>query len=107
MPPFSKLGLDLLDADFTGDYVVEALKGRTAPCKAALLDQALFAGVGNWIADEALYQTGTHPATRCCDCSEEQARALHKALVDIVQFAVGVSHVTRLPGCMLPAPQPL
>ena len=37
------------------------LARRGAPVKAVLLDQSLFAGVGNWIADEALYQAAIDP----------------------------------------------
>ena len=38
------------------------LARRKAPLKAVLLDQSLFAGVGNWIADEVLYQARLEPA---------------------------------------------
>ena len=39
----------------------ELLRGRGAPLKAVLLDQAFAAGVGNWIADEVLYQARLDP----------------------------------------------
>ena len=37
------------------------LARRGGPVKSVLLDQSLFAGVGNWIADEALYQARIDP----------------------------------------------
>ena len=38
-----------------------ALRGRTAPIKALLLDQRIVAGVGNIYADEALWEARIHP----------------------------------------------
>jgi formamidopyrimidine-DNA glycosylase len=40
---------------------VDALRGRRRQAKAALLDQAVLAGVGNIYADEALFAAGVHP----------------------------------------------
>ena len=60
-PPISLLGFDALlelppPARFAG-----LLAERGAPIKALLLDQAFAAGVGNWIADEVLYQARIAP----------------------------------------------
>jgi formamidopyrimidine-DNA glycosylase len=41
-----------------------ALRGRKRPIKAALLDQALIAGVGNIYADESLFAARIHPMSR-------------------------------------------
>ena len=40
------------------------LRERRAPIKAVLLDQSFAAGVGNWIADEVLYQARIAPSRR-------------------------------------------
>src|SRR5688500_18926483 len=40
------------------------LRARRAPIKAVLLDQGFAAGVGNWIADEVLYQARIAPSRR-------------------------------------------
>ena len=37
-------------------------RARRAPVKAVLLDQAYFPGVGNWMADEIMWQIKVHPA---------------------------------------------
>ena len=52
-----------------------ALKAMIAkikcPIKALLLDQErIFCGIGNWLADEILYQSGIHPETIACKLSE-------------------------------------
>ena len=47
------------------------LAGRGAPIKALLLDQSFAAGVGNWIADEVLYQARIAPGRRRDRCPGE------------------------------------
>lgn len=46
---------EILDPAFTLPYLAAALKGRRGPLKALLLDQAIFPGIGNWMADEVLW----------------------------------------------------
>src|ERR1700693_814249 len=55
-PPISLLGFDAFLGVPSPRAFVELLRGRAAPIKAVLLDQSVAAGVGNWIADEVLYQ---------------------------------------------------
>src|SRR5260221_8954166 len=59
--PVSGLGFDPLLGLPTASELRAALARRRAPIKSVLLDQGLFAGVGNWIADEVLYQAGLRP----------------------------------------------
>jgi formamidopyrimidine-DNA glycosylase len=58
-PRLEKLGTDALHA--TGAELYEATRGRKAPIKSLLLDQAVLAGVGNIYADEALFLSGIRP----------------------------------------------
>ena len=60
-PPLSLLGFDALHELPPPARFYELLHDRTAPMKALLLDQTFAAGVGNWIADEVLYQAGIDP----------------------------------------------
>jgi formamidopyrimidine-DNA glycosylase len=53
--------------------------GGAAPLKARLLDQERLAGVGNLLADEALWRAGLDPGRRT-PLSHEEVRTLHKAL---------------------------
>jgi formamidopyrimidine-DNA glycosylase len=41
-----------------------------------LLDQAVFPGVGNWMADEIMWQIKVHPATRAGELTDSQQRDL-------------------------------
>ena len=89
-PPVSELGFDpLLDLPDAPAFR-RALAGRRAVLKGLLLDQRFAAGVGNWIADEALYQARVDPRRRACDLAGEEADALRSALGDVVVAAVAV-----------------
>ena len=53
-----EIALDAMDPDLSLDGLV----GKTKGIKSLLLDQkAVLSGVGNWIADEVLYQSKIHP----------------------------------------------
>jgi formamidopyrimidine-DNA glycosylase len=66
------------------------LGSRTAPIKALLLDQALFAGVGNWIADEALYLARIRPSRPACDLALKDWQRLRQAVESVIDLAVEV-----------------
>ena len=88
--PLAELGFDpLLDLPTAGD-LARALARRRAPIKSVLLDQGLFAGVGNWIADEVLYQAGLRPQRLAADLELAEVRRLRARLVAIVTRAVAV-----------------
>ena len=61
---------------------------RHAPIKAVLLDQSLFAGVGNWIADEVLFQAGIRPHRLARELSKAEVAAIRRVLHAIVARAV-------------------
>ena len=60
-PPIKDLGFDPLHGLPAVKELHRLLVRRRAPLKAVLLDQSLFAGVGNWIADEVLFQARLRP----------------------------------------------
>ena len=57
-----RLGPEPIDPDFSARDLRTRIRGRTAPIKSLLLDQAIVAGVGNIYADEALFGARVHPA---------------------------------------------
>ena len=59
--PFARMGPEPLGEDFDGLYLKQALRGRTAPIKALLLDQRLVAGLGNIYVCDALHLAGIAP----------------------------------------------
>jgi formamidopyrimidine-DNA glycosylase len=65
-----------------------ALK-RTRRCiKAALLDQAVVAGVGNIYADESLFVARVPPTARACRLTAAQAERLRVAIAEVLRRAV-------------------
>ncbi len=90
-PPLVNLGFDpLLNLPTTRGFE-KMLQRRSAIIKSLLLDQRFSAGVGNWIADEVLYQSGIDPRRRADSLSHEDAQRLHRALKSVVKAAVKVN----------------
>ncbi|XP_016649524.1 PREDICTED: formamidopyrimidine-DNA glycosylase isoform X3 [Prunus mume] len=56
VPPISELGPDALLEPMTGDELFESLSKKKIAIKTLLLDQSYISGIGNWVADEVLYQ---------------------------------------------------
>src|SRR5262245_6185743 len=74
-PPISQLGFDAYREIPPPERFCELLRDRGAPLKAVLLDQAFAAGVGNWIADEVLYQARLDPRRRAHTPTRSRARS--------------------------------
>ncbi|MEO8501555.1 MAG: DNA-formamidopyrimidine glycosylase family protein [Vicinamibacteria bacterium] len=89
-PPLLELGHDPLFGLPAADELIRLLGARTAPIKAVLLDQATFAGVGNWIADEVLYQAHIRPQRRASELSADEVARLRVTLLRIIRRAVSV-----------------
>lgn len=79
----------VLSPQFTPKLVQEFLTrhGR-APIKALLLSQAGFPGIGNWMADEILWQSKIHPSRPAAKLGPEQVRALHAKVRSISRIAL-------------------
>lgn len=87
-PPISKLGHDPLQSFPNAKSLAKILAKRRAPVKAVLLDQSVFAGVGNWIADEVLFQAGISPHRLAAKLSPPEVARLRTKLLAIVRRAV-------------------
>ncbi|CAG8533572.1 6873_t:CDS:2, partial [Racocetra fulgida] len=85
--PILKLGFDPLQGMPERQTFKEKILRRRCPIKALLLDQSFSAGVGNWIADETLYQSRIHPAQYANTLSDEQITALYENLIYVCQTA--------------------
>ena len=89
-PPIASLGFDALrELPPPARFRVLA-RARAAPIKALLLDQSFAAGVGNWIADEVLYQAGVAPRRGCRSLSAAELDRVRRRLRSIVRLAVRV-----------------
>lgn len=89
-PPISRLGFDPLLALPGPRAFADRLAARSVVIKSLLLDQRFAAGVGNWIADEVLYQARIDPRRRARDLDGREAERLRRALRRVVETAVSV-----------------
>jgi formamidopyrimidine-DNA glycosylase len=65
------------------------LLGRSrAPVKARLLNQQALAGVGNLLADEALWRAGIDPRRRGVDLDDDELARLRRALRSAIRGAI-------------------
>jgi len=78
----SRLGIEPLGGELTGDRLRALAKGRRAPIKAFLLDQRRVAGVGNIYADEALFRARIHPLRPAGSLTRVQYELLAEAVRD-------------------------
>lgn len=85
-PRLEKLGPDALSAPSL--ETANKMRRRKAPIKAVLLDQALWAGVGNIYADEALFSAGIRPTRSAARISVAAAKRLVRATQTILQQAI-------------------
>lgn len=85
-----QLGFDSYDELPKAADLQKILARRKTAIKAVLLDQGVFAGIGNYLADEVLYQSKIAPKRLANSLSEKEVKALHKAIAHVLEFAVGV-----------------
>ncbi|HWA82213.1 MAG TPA: DNA-formamidopyrimidine glycosylase family protein [Fimbriimonadaceae bacterium] len=83
-----QLGFDCYDELPSAKELGAILAKRTAPIKAVLLDQTVFAGVGNWIADETLYHAKIAPKRTADSLSAAEVSRLRGSLEMVVHTAV-------------------
>jgi formamidopyrimidine-DNA glycosylase len=86
--PVADLGFDALTELPSPARFRALLRDRTAPMKALLLDQTFAAGVGNWIADEVLYQASIDPRRPARTLSPAEAARLRRRLRAVLATAV-------------------
>jgi formamidopyrimidine-DNA glycosylase len=86
--PFVKMGPEPLGDGFTAAYLAGALKGRTAPIKALLLDQRIVAGLGNIYVCEALHMAGIAPGRAGGRIGMERLRRLVDAVKLVLEAAI-------------------
>lgn len=87
-PLLSGLGPEPLEDGFDGDYLFARSRGRSAPVKAFLMDQAVVVGVGNIYATEALFLAGISPLRAAGKVSRERYAALAREVKAILRHAI-------------------
>ncbi|XP_057843230.1 formamidopyrimidine-DNA glycosylase isoform X1 [Cryptomeria japonica] len=90
VPPISELGPDALLDLMPEDVFINALSKREIAIKSLLLDQGFIAGIGNWVADEVLYQARIHPLQSSSKISKENCKSLRKCIEEVIEKALEV-----------------
>jgi formamidopyrimidine-DNA glycosylase len=85
-PRLERLGPDALDA--RGEILFRATRKRRVPIKQLLLDQSLFAGVGNIYADEALFLSRVRPGRRAARVTRRDCDRLAEAVTRVLQRSI-------------------
>jgi formamidopyrimidine-DNA glycosylase len=89
-PRVKRLGPDAFDDLPSSNELLALFARRKIPIKAVLLDQGALAGIGNWIADEVLYQSRIAPNRSAASLSAVEVAGLRRAIVSVLARAVKV-----------------
>ena len=73
------IGVEPLGNEFNGEFLARAFGKKSAPLKAALLDQRIIAGLGNIYVSEVLHRTGLSPKRKAATLVRKQS---HDARLD-------------------------
>src|SRR5260221_8914515 len=93
-PLFKDMGIEPLGNEFGGESLAQLFAGKTAPLKAALLDQRLIAGLGNIYLSEALHRARLSPVRAAGTLATKagtagpRAHRLAKAVRDVLEEAL-------------------
>ena len=92
--PLPDFGPEPLSDGFDAPCLARAFKGRRAPVKALLLDQAVVAGVGNIYASEALYRAGVRPARAARSLNADERTRLAAAVKAVLAAGIAAGGST-------------
>ena len=81
-----RLGRDPLEISL--EEFRDKLAARRAMIKALLLNQSFLRGMGNIYTDESLWRARIHPQRLAVKLTPQQARALHRAMRDVLAAAI-------------------
>ncbi|MDX1472157.1 MAG: DNA-formamidopyrimidine glycosylase family protein [Flavobacteriaceae bacterium] len=65
-----------------------SLENRKTDIKKILMDQSIAAGVGNWIADDILYQAKIHPKKPVTELSEKEIKTIYEKMQHVLDTAI-------------------
>jgi len=80
---------EILSASFNQRLLQSAFRRHCrTPIKAILLKQEIFPGIGNWMADEILWQAGLKPSRLGKQISEVEAKRLYRTVRHVCRTAL-------------------
>jgi formamidopyrimidine-DNA glycosylase len=88
------MGPEPLGDEFSGEYLYELSRGRTAPVKAFIMDGTVVVGVGNIYATEALFRAKIRPQRLAGKVTRAEYDVLVKKIRDVLNDAIGKGGTT-------------
>jgi len=84
----SGLGVEPLGNELSAEYLAAKFKGKSAPMKAALLDQRIIAGLGNIYVCEVLFRARISPKRKAGSVKRKKLEELVGHIRDILNDAI-------------------
>lgn len=100
IPFIARVGPDCLHRDLRPSRVTKRLvsdRFKRRQLGHLLLDQAFIAGIGNYLRSEILFVAGLHPSMKGADCTQAEAKAFGKALVEVCRRSYRTGGITNDP----------
>jgi len=97
-PYLRRLGPDLLDIELVAEQIATRLaekKHRRRSLMGLLQDQAVLAGMGNYLCCEVLHVTGIHPRQRTANLTTEQINRLAKNCLQLTRQSYETGGITN------------
>ncbi len=85
---FKQTGVEPLEMQCTGKYLMDLAKGRKKPIKNFLMDSQIIAGIGNIYANECLFEAGIDPGKAVNQLSRTQWETLTGQIKSTLQHAI-------------------
>ncbi|ORX50711.1 hypothetical protein BCR36DRAFT_268410, partial [Piromyces finnis] len=89
--PLSNHGFDIMNEVPPFEDYLKSIKTKTCGIKALLLDQSFSSGIGNWIADEILYQARVHPLQNVSALNDEDIKRIYDSMNEIIKLSISVN----------------
>lgn len=93
-PLLAQLGMEPLTDAFSGGYLYQAAKGRTAAVKNFIMDSRMVVGIGNIYASESLYRAGIHPVRSAGRISLKRYERLADSIKQTLSDAISAGGTT-------------
>lgn len=82
MPP------DVIDPEFTVEYLAQVLSRSSRAIKLVILDQAKMGGMGNIYANDALWLAHINPSKPAQTLSKNEVKSLHQAMQQVLHRGI-------------------
>jgi len=74
--------------DLTFKQFKSSFENRKTQVKKVIMDQSVAAGIGNWMADDILYQAKIHPNMKVEAMDENDIKSIYDAMQNVIEIAI-------------------